>query len=223
MCHDVAMANGLRPLRGLTSRGTRSMTTRCPTCGGEVNADQRFCTYCGTPIGPPEFAGSSSAADDDRGFGTPYASDAATDPYLRQAAIAPSWALLAGAGRRVAAYLIDTVIVLTVGGFLIGLIGFALGFSEGFIYTLIAIFSLLYFIILEGTRGQTLGKQLLGIRVVRLEDGQPITMGQSVGRNLLRIVDALPFWNLLGFLLIVFQSQKQRVGDLAAKTVVVRS
>src|SRR5690554_4175816 len=50
-----------------------------------------------------------------------------------------------------------------------------------------------YYILLEGNSGQTLGKKVVKIKVVK-EDGSPITMGDSVIRNLLRIVDGLVFY-----------------------------
>lgn len=183
------------------------MVTRCEACGGGIKEGQRFCTFCGTQV-----ASGPSAS-----FGPSFASAA----YLGEQAITPSWAHLAGAGRRVAAYLIDSLIVTVIGGAIFGILSGALGVNEGFTGVLVLAAVLAYFIGLEGRRGQTLGKQTLQIRVVRQADGQPITMGQSVVRNLLRVIDALPFWNLLGFLLITFQAQKQRVGDLAAKTVVI--
>ncbi|MGZ6953963.1 MAG: RDD family protein, partial [Acidimicrobiia bacterium] len=74
-------------------------------------------------------------------------------------------------------------------------------------------------------RGRTPGKAAAGLRVVRL-DGSPVGVGPSLIRNLLRIVDG---WMLLTFLLApigfitAFASRhSQRLGDLAAGTVVVR-
>lgn len=194
------------------------MVTRCAACGGEIKEGQRYCTFCGTPAPGSEFGGSGAA---DRGFGGAFGKDPAADPYLRQQALTPSWATLAGAGRRVAAYVIDTLILTAVSGAIFGIGAGALGIHEGVIGALLVVASFAYFIALEGKRGQTLGKQTLGIKVVRQVDGRQITIGQAAARNLLRVIDALPFWNLLGFLLIIFQAQKQRVGDLAAKTVVI--
>jgi uncharacterized RDD family membrane protein YckC len=83
---------------------------------------------------------------------------------------------------------------------------------------------LLYFIACEAIWGRTLGKLLCGLRVVGL-DGQRCTSGQAVVRNLLRVADANPF--LLGGLpaaISVLATRKnQRLGDLAARTLVVRT
>jgi len=81
----------------------------------------------------------------------------------------------------------------------------------------------MYFIIAEAVLGATIGKMALGIRVVRL-DGLPISWGQSITRNLLRIIDHIPYGipYLLGAILIWASSAKQRLGDRVAQTVVVR-
>jgi uncharacterized RDD family membrane protein YckC len=79
-----------------------------------------------------------------------------------------------------------------------------------------------YFMLFEGLRGgQTPGKRLVGIRVVR-DTGHPVTPGAAALRNLLRIGDALPPPYLLGLALIAFHPRGKRLGDLVAGTVVVR-
>ncbi len=79
-----------------------------------------------------------------------------------------------------------------------------------------------YFILFEGLRaGQTPGKRLVGIRVVR-ETGHPVTLGAATLRNLLRVADFLPPPYLLGLSLIAFHPRAKRLGDLVAGTVVVR-
>ncbi len=79
-----------------------------------------------------------------------------------------------------------------------------------------------YCIVLESLYGQTLGKIRLRISVVS-EDGSPIGWGDSIIRNLLRIVDALPFLYIVGIIAVVLTDDEQRVGDLAASTLVVES
>ncbi len=70
--------------------------------------------------------------------------------------------------------------------------------------------------------GQTPGKKLLRLRVIR-EDGRPITLWESVARNLLRLFDImpLPFYSI-GFIAVFLSGRDQRIGDLFAGTVVVR-
>jgi uncharacterized RDD family membrane protein YckC len=69
--------------------------------------------------------------------------------------------------------------------------------------------------------GQTLGKRLLGIRVVRT-DGSPVGLYESAMRNLLRAVDFLPALYATGSLSMLFTQQHRRLGDLLAGTLLVR-
>ena len=75
----------------------------------------------------------------------------------------------------------------------------------------------------EGRWGGTPGKWLLGIRVKRL-DLTPCGFGRALVRNLLRIVD-LFFTYLVGLPVVggMLTEKFQRIGDLAARTVVIRS
>jgi len=77
-----------------------------------------------------------------------------------------------------------------------------------------------YYIILEAKLGATFGKMALRIRVVK-SDGSPIRWGDSIIRNLLRIIDYIPGCYLLGAILIWASPTKQRLGDRAAHTVVI--
>ncbi|MDR3553584.1 MAG: RDD family protein [Syntrophobacteraceae bacterium] len=71
-------------------------------------------------------------------------------------------------------------------------------------------------------RGQTVGKRLLGLRVVD-EGGLRLKLDQIVIRNLLRFVDSFPLFYLLGGIICVISPKGQRMGDLAANTIVVRN
>jgi uncharacterized RDD family membrane protein YckC len=83
-----------------------------------------------------------------------------------------------------------------------------------------------YFIFFEWFwNGQTPGKRLLKLRVIR-EDGRPITLWEAIARNLLRIFDAVPGFVLpvysVGLIAIFLSHRDQRVGDMFAGTVVIR-
>ena len=71
-------------------------------------------------------------------------------------------------------------------------------------------------------RGQTVGKRVMKLRVVD-DRGLGLRPGQVVIRNLLRVVDSLPLFYLIGGMCMVFSRHCQRLGDLAAGTVVVRT
>jgi uncharacterized membrane protein SpoIIM required for sporulation/uncharacterized RDD family membrane protein YckC len=69
--------------------------------------------------------------------------------------------------------------------------------------------------------GQTIGKRLVGVRVVRL-DGSPVTLVDSAVRNLLRVVDFLPVCYPVGLITMLVDVHHRRLGDLVAGTVLVR-
>lgn len=69
--------------------------------------------------------------------------------------------------------------------------------------------------------GQTPGKRWTGIRVVR-ETGGPVDFRSSAIRNLLAIADFIPVVFLLGSFLVVVTKRAQRLGDMAAATLVIR-
>ncbi len=71
-------------------------------------------------------------------------------------------------------------------------------------------------------RGQTIGKRLLKLRVMDVQ-GLHLHFSQIVIRNLLRFVDSLPLFYLVGGLSCLISRQVQRLGDIAANTIVVRS
>ncbi len=78
----------------------------------------------------------------------------------------------------------------------------------------------LYFSLLEGLAGDTLGKWILGLRVVRPGKDRP-GFGRGVVRNVLRLVDVLPVLNILGVFLIATSPERTRFGDRVANTRVV--
>src|SRR5438309_1651909 len=138
---------------------------------------------------------------------------------------------LAGVGSRIAAAACDAVLlaVLYVG---LGLALVALSTgreSPGPWSTLAAVLAVLalfllfwcYFLLFEAlNHGRTPGKRLMGIRVV-MDTGHPITFAAAAVRNLIRIVDALPF-GMVGLAFVLFHPQNKRLGDIVAGTVVAR-
>jgi uncharacterized RDD family membrane protein YckC len=77
-----------------------------------------------------------------------------------------------------------------------------------------------YYTVCEAATGKTLGKRMVGIRVVN-EEGDRVDFGSAVIRNLLRLVDGL-FIYLVGAIFAWTSPLGQRLGDRAAHTVVVR-
>jgi uncharacterized RDD family membrane protein YckC len=131
---------------------------------------------------------------------------------------------LAGVGSRFVAALLDMMLQL----FALVVLGFAVaaGGGGGFAWAAIeavSVFALffVYPVAFElGARGRTLGKRWTGLRVISA-DGSPVTFRASVLRNLLRLVDILPTAYLVGAIFIFATRHNQRLGDLAAGTLVV--
>jgi uncharacterized RDD family membrane protein YckC len=125
-----------------------------------------------------------------------------------------------GLGRRVAAAMIDLVL-------LTGLL-FTLSLIVGQRSAAMALLYLAlppcYYFALEATVGRTVGKLVLGLRILRADGGRPST-GAIFERTLLRLVDGFPAFYLTGFItmLVTGPQRRQRLGDLAAGTIVVRA
>ena len=138
----------------------------------------------------------------------------------------------AGVSRRFVAILLDAVIVLFPTAIVVGLLSGG-GYSEtgegyanagirvdGNASWLLLALALGYYVVCEAMTGATLGKRMVGIRVVG-EDGAHLTLGAAVVRNALRLVDGL-FLYLVGAIFALTSPRGQRLGDRAAHTVVVR-
>jgi uncharacterized RDD family membrane protein YckC len=69
--------------------------------------------------------------------------------------------------------------------------------------------------------GQTPGKWAVGIRAIR-DGGAPVDFRAACVRNLLAMADFLPVFYLLGALLVLLTTRRQRLGDMAAGTLVIR-
>jgi len=79
----------------------------------------------------------------------------------------------------------------------------------------------LYYVLLEGYLGQTIGKMVFGIEVVREDNGEVPGLGGATIRTLFRLVDGL-FSYLVAFISVLISGKNQRLGDMAAHTLVVR-
>jgi uncharacterized RDD family membrane protein YckC len=133
-------------------------------------------------------------------------------------------------GRRIAAALID-LFVLTglfiilsaaTGDFTTSGASFHAGLGGAWIGVFLLL-ALLYYLVLEAWAGQTVGKVLLDVRVQQAGGTRP-SLGAVALRTLLRIVDWLPTLYLAGFItMMVTGIRRQRIGDLAARTVMARA
>lgn len=128
-----------------------------------------------------------------------------------------------GVGMRAVATIIDVVILYVVFLVIAIITGEADGasFSMGTVGSCISlIVSLAYYIVMETMMGATVGKMVVGLKVVK-EDGSAMDWQTSIIRTLLRIVDGF-FFYLVGAIIVWTSPTKQRLGDKVAKTFVVK-
>jgi len=143
---------------------------------------------------------------------------------------------LAGIGSRFLALALDTVlqVLLYIAGIftLIGTAKYAPSMPKWFAWlpaswapALVVIFMFCiywgYFAFFEIIwKGQTPGKRLTGIRVIK-DSGRPVNVYEVIGRNLLRAVDWLPGMYVVGIVSMMLSRQNQRLGDHLAGSIVV--
>jgi uncharacterized RDD family membrane protein YckC len=127
-----------------------------------------------------------------------------------------------GVGKRAVAVILDSILMFAAAY----AIAVATGSTteEGFQMSGAPVFglfflSIAYYVVLEATLGGTLGKKILGIKIVK-QDGTPMDWQASIIRNALRIVDGI-FVYLVGAIVIWTSKDKQRLGDKVARTLVV--
>jgi uncharacterized RDD family membrane protein YckC len=131
-------------------------------------------------------------------------------------------------GRRVLATLVDGVVL----GFVFTLMSMLFGSSAAqggqvsaslsglpFLIYLVLVFA--YYILMEGYLGQTVGKMVLGIKVIREDNGGVPGIGAAAIRTVLRIVDGF-FFYIVAFISVLASAKNQRLGDMVAHTLVVR-
>ena len=142
---------------------------------------------------------------------------------------------IAGLGSRFLATIIDTLVIIVLQLIVnLTMLSIVSTFSrdwlgESFSAWVIAIFGLIsfgffwgYYIVFEMVwNGQSPGKRQVGLRVIRA-DGTPITLPESIIRNLVRLIDFLPMYYGVGIVVMFVHPQSRRLGDLAAGTLVVR-
>ncbi|WP_034761158.1 RDD family protein [Rossellomorea vietnamensis] len=140
----------------------------------------------------------------------------------------------AGLGSRAAALMIDHIILTIVNILIVVLLFFVLADDNlklnmfdfnsvllGFFLITIFVINWGYFFALEYFwGGKTVGKRMLGIRVIQ-ENGHSVTLLSCFIRNLMRIIDMLPVSYFLGMIMIFLHSKHKRLGDIVAGTIVV--
>jgi uncharacterized RDD family membrane protein YckC len=197
---------------------------KCARCGTPTSPGAQFCAACGATLTgqraqPPQQV--LPAMQPSPTYQAPAYYTGTPTPYQ-------------GVAIRFVAILIDYLIIGVISGILampLLVAAFAINtgtsnmssISVGFIVAaaVIGFFVwFLYFTLLEGHYGQTIGKMALNIKVVKEADGLPIGYGEAAVRTILRIIDGL-FDYLIGAIFIWTSDKKERLGDRVAHTVVV--
>jgi uncharacterized RDD family membrane protein YckC len=143
---------------------------------------------------------------------------------------------VAGIGSRFLAAIIDSFIIIILEIVLAIALSISLDLTLDFLFNSssdgqswkIAVISLSMFVVFWGYyiffetfwNGQSPGKRRTKLRVIR-SDGTPITLTESLIRNIVRLVDFLPFNYAVGVVTMLLNSQSRRLGDLAAGTLVI--
>lgn len=199
---------------------------KCTQCGTPAAPGAKFCGSCGAPVATVSQPMQSTAPAQPAAYTAPVA----------QAHYAPPGAQeqYQGVAIRFVAILIDGIILGIIGWILMallvptaftydpstGVFSISSGYYAVILLSLVIYF--LYYTLLEGHGGQTVGKMAVKIRVVREADSSPIGYGEAAIRTILRIIDGI-FAYLIGAILIWSSDKKQRLGDRVAHTIVVRA
>src|SRR5207253_6191867 len=189
----------------------------CPFCGAKNEESAAKCFVCEKNFPWVGWSGGKSGAPQRSRSGP-----------QRAMATSPGGAVTARLGDRLIAVLLDSVFVSA----LLLVIAAALlshwpHLIENTSPMLLAIeiaagalvVTFIYYWLLEGAFGATMGKAIVGVRVTR-QDGTVPGLGSSAIRNAFRLLDALPFY-ILGFFVAAFSRGRRRIGDYAAGTFVL--
>ena len=197
---------------------------QCAQCGTTTSPGAKYCESCGAALTVKPVQSVPAFAP-----GPGYQAPRVYVPYAQTP--------YQGVAIRFVAILIDTIIIAIIAGILsapfnafaaitnnaAGTVTFSFAGVLGGLVSL-AVF-MLYFTLLEGHYGQTVGKMAVKIKVVREVDGTTIDYSQAAVRTILRFLDEIPYFvpYLLGAVLIWSSEEKQRLGDRVGHTVVVKA
>jgi len=173
----------------------------CSKCGEELPEGTKFCPKCGTPV-KLEARAETVVARFER------------DPYLQD-----HWI------KRAIAYLIDSMIVGAAAAILLGIALFPVFMANpaslfnilGFPFAM-GLLYILYFPIAETIYGATLGKRLMGLKVVTKAGGKP-SFEKAFIRNITKIHQVLLLLDLIGGLITSTDLHQKYTDRIASTTV----
>jgi len=203
----------------------RAAILTCEKCGAEIPEGTSYCAQCGTPVNVGQLGAVSVP---------PNASSAEVISSPPDASASPARLLLAGFWRRAVAYLIDTILISLVFGFVASLYPSAfLKFPDAAVTSLSSLPQLtpagwaititanwLYYTVFEASGWRaTLGKRVMRLYVADM-NGRPLTFGRAAARNGAKLISSLTF--LVGYLLAGFTKWKQALHDILTSCLVLR-
>jgi uncharacterized RDD family membrane protein YckC len=196
----------------------------CEKCGEEIPEGTSYCQHCGTPVSVAQLGVVSVP---------PNASAAAEISAAPEASATPMRLMFAGFWRRAVAYLMDTVLISLVFGFVASFYPSAfLKFPDavpslrslpqltpaGWAITITATW--LYYTLFEASAWRaTPGKRVMKLYVADMS-GRPLTFGRAAARNGAKLISSLTF--LVGYLVAGFTEKKQALHDLVTSCLVLR-
>ena len=180
----------------------------CPNCETYNQASANYCSNCGRQLAAPD-----DTQREDSGSGE---GPAQFPPDTRQEISLSESTEYAGVGIRATAYAIDLFLVNVMGFFIAAILG-----PTGFLTYVVYVAAIGYMILFTGLRGQTLGKMVMGLHVVR--PGRPVPgIGPALARELLgRPLSLLSLG--LGYASAGWDPRKQAWHDKLAGTYVIRT
>ena len=130
---------------------------------------------------------------------------------------------VASVGDRVVGALIDyiIIIVLSIGFTSVVLLADLGEYSSYFQYGFLIIWAFYDLVFEMATHGRSPGKFAMGIKVVQIDGSQPSLFNYLI-RSVFRIIETNPFTCFIGIIVILLNEKGQRIGDIAAKTTVVK-
>ncbi|MDO9513630.1 MAG: RDD family protein [Elusimicrobiota bacterium] len=174
----------------------------CSKCGAPKTDDANYCSKCGAVIEAVVQHEIPPAENIEQVYGKP-----------------------AGFWIRAIALFFDSIILTIAGGVIGGVLGFLLALSVGDVGGFMPLFNLVgfvigaaYYICMHGSYGQTLGKMLIGIKVIKINDA-PLSYGTAFLRYIGRILNIITLF--IGYIIVAFNRKKRGMHDFIAGTKVI--
>ncbi|MBA3051721.1 RDD family protein [bacterium] len=174
----------------------------CSKCGAPKTDDANYCSKCGALIEADVQHEIPPAENIEQIYGKP-----------------------AGFWIRAIALFFDSIILTIAGGLIGAVLGFLLALAVGDVSGFMPLFNLVgfvigaaYYICMHGSYGQTLGKMLIGIKVIKIND-EPLSYGTALLRYIGRILNIITLF--IGYIIVAFNRKKRGMHDFIAGTKVI--